>query len=116
MQVACLLRFVNQPLPEGDDYIDAEFAMIGADPGASDAAAALDLRQVVNALPDNLRLVVVLRFYGGCGAYAVADNDHSIWGWGKASSEYEAKNRAETEVRNRGGTSATIRVWGCNGA
>ncbi len=56
---------LNQPLPEGDDYADAEFAMIGADPGASDAAAALDLRQVVNALPDDLRLVVVLRFYGG---------------------------------------------------
>ena len=39
--------------------------VIGADPGASDAAAALDLRQAVNALPDDLRLVVVLRFYGG---------------------------------------------------
>ena len=56
---------LNQPLPEGDEQIDAAFAVIGADPGASDAATALDLRQAVNALPDDLRLVVVLRFYGG---------------------------------------------------
>ena len=58
---------------------------------------------------------VVLRFYGGCGAYAVSDSDSSIWGWGKAANGEDAQNRAEQEVRSRGGKASTIRVWGCNG-
>src|SRR5262249_3454951 len=56
---------LTQPLPDDDEHADAMLAVIGADPGASDAAVALDLRQAVNVLPADLRLVVVLRFYGG---------------------------------------------------
>jgi RNA polymerase sigma factor (sigma-70 family) len=56
---------LTEPLPdESDGDASGVLALLGADPGASDAAA-LDLRQAVNALPDDLRLVVVLRFYGG---------------------------------------------------
>ena len=58
-------RRLTEPLPEDET---AAFALLGADPGASDAAAALDLRQAVNALPEDLRLVVVLRYYGGMDA------------------------------------------------
>ncbi|MBX7249317.1 MAG: DUF4189 domain-containing protein [Caulobacteraceae bacterium] len=59
---------------------------------------------------------VVLRFYTGCGAYAVSDRDTSIYGWAKAPDAATAKARAQQEVRNRGGgKSITIRVWGCNG-
>jgi hypothetical protein len=57
---------------------------------------------------------VVLRFYGGCGAYAVERGNDSLYGWGKAATEYEAKQRAEREVRRRGGRDVVIRVWGCN--
>ncbi len=62
-------RRLTEPLPEASREEDAGvLALLGADPGTSDAAAALDLRQAVNALPDELRLVVVLRFYGGMDA------------------------------------------------
>lgn len=57
---------------------------------------------------------VVVRFYGGCGAYAVERGNNSLYGWGTASSAFAAKQRAETEVRNRGGRDVVIRVWGCN--
>lgn len=62
-------RRLTEPLPE-ESHEDAGnvLALLGADPGTSDAAAALDLRQSVNALPEDLRLVVVLRFYGGMDA------------------------------------------------
>lgn len=57
---------LTEPLPEAsDEDATGVLALLGADPGASDAAAALDLRQAVNALPEDLRLIVVLRFYGG---------------------------------------------------
>jgi RNA polymerase sigma-70 factor (ECF subfamily) len=61
-------RRLTEPLPEGDAEAGSVLALLEADPGASDAAAALDLRQAVNALPADLRLVVVLRFYGGMNA------------------------------------------------
>lgn len=61
-------RRLTEPLPEQETEA---FALLGADPGASDATAALDLRQAVNALPDDLRLVVVLRYYGGMDATEV---------------------------------------------
>lgn len=64
-------RRLTEPLPEGDEEAGGGLALLGADPGASDAAAALDLRQAVNSLPDDLRLVVVLRFYGGMDATEV---------------------------------------------
>lgn len=62
-------RRLTEPLPNtGDEDEACILAQLEADPGASDAAAALDLRQAVNALPEDLRLVVVLRFYGGMDA------------------------------------------------
>lgn len=42
-----------------------EPALLTADPGASDATAALDLRRAINSLDVDLRLVVVLRHYAG---------------------------------------------------
>jgi hypothetical protein len=59
---------------------------------------------------------IVLRFYRGCGAYAVAGNDNSIYGWGKAADGATAKSRALAEVSARGGRNNVVRVWGCNGA
>jgi RNA polymerase sigma-70 factor, ECF subfamily len=47
-----------------DDH-PGEPALLTADPGASDAAAALDLRQAINSLDADLRLVVALRHYAG---------------------------------------------------
>jgi RNA polymerase sigma-70 factor (ECF subfamily) len=54
-----------EPLPEDDSRL---FARIEGDPGASDHTGALDLRAAVSALPDDLRLVVALRYYGGMDA------------------------------------------------
>ena len=59
----------TQPLP--DDETAAAFALLDADPGASDATAALDLRLAVNALPDDLRVIVMLRYFGGMDATEV---------------------------------------------
>lgn len=61
-------RRLTQPLPEEDT---AGFALLGADPGASDATAVLDLRLAVNALPDDLRVIVMLRYFGGMDATEV---------------------------------------------
>jgi RNA polymerase sigma-70 factor (ECF subfamily) len=38
-------------------------ALLGADPGASDHTGALDLRQAINRLDADLRVVLVLRYY-----------------------------------------------------
>lgn len=54
-----------QPLPEDESQ---PLAILDADPGTSDHAGALDLRAAVNALPSDLRAVVVLRFYAGLDA------------------------------------------------
>jgi RNA polymerase sigma-70 factor (ECF subfamily) len=54
----------DTPLAEDDDGP----ALLGGDPGASDAAASLDLRAAVNALEPGLRIVVVLRHYAGLDA------------------------------------------------
>jgi RNA polymerase sigma-70 factor (ECF subfamily) len=62
---------LTEPLPDSDEEAGGDLALLEADPGASDAAAALDLRQAVTALPEDLRLVVVLRFYGGMNATEV---------------------------------------------
>ena len=53
------------PLP--DDAPDL-LAVLDADPGTSDHTGALDLRAAINALPSDLRTVVVLRFYAGLDA------------------------------------------------
>jgi RNA polymerase sigma factor (sigma-70 family) len=53
-------RARTQPMPEGDE---AALAVLDADPGASDHAGALDLRQAINRLDTDLRVVLVLRYY-----------------------------------------------------
>jgi RNA polymerase sigma-70 factor (ECF subfamily) len=60
-----------ETLPDDDS---AELlASLEADPGASDHTGALDLRHAVNALGEELRVVVVLRYYAGLNATEVAD-------------------------------------------
>jgi hypothetical protein len=58
---------------------------------------------------------VVLRFKGGCGAYAADQaKGSSVYGWGTAIRRQEAENRAWDEARQRGATNLVTRVWGCN--
>lgn len=58
---------------------------------------------------------VVLRFTGGCGAYAVdTAKGSTIYGWGTSATRAEAENRAWSEASKRGGTHIVTRVWGCN--
>lgn len=57
-----------QPLPDDDAHL---VALLDLDPGTSDHTGALDLRAALNALPDELRGVVLLRFYGGLDATEV---------------------------------------------
>lgn len=59
-------RRLTEPLDESD--ASETLVMLDADPGTSDYSAALDLRQLVNTLDDDLRLIVVLRFYAGMDA------------------------------------------------
>lgn len=59
-------RRMNLPLIAGEG--DEALAVLNGDPGASDAAASLDLRAAVNALPPELRIVVALRHYAGMDA------------------------------------------------
>jgi RNA polymerase sigma-70 factor (ECF subfamily) len=47
--------------------------MLETDPGTSNHTGALDLRAAVNALPDDLRLVVILRYYAGLDATEVGE-------------------------------------------
>ncbi len=61
-------RLVQSLYPESDaDPI----ALLGNDPGASDHTAALDLREAINSLDPDYRLVVVLRYYAGMDATEV---------------------------------------------
>jgi RNA polymerase sigma factor (sigma-70 family) len=52
-------------LPDDDSHL---LALLDLDPGSSDHTGALDLRAAVNTLPDELRGVVMLRFYAGLDA------------------------------------------------
>ncbi len=61
-------RSLTQPL---FDETDESLAIFDDDPGASDATAALDLRQAINRLDMDLRVVVVLRYYAGMDATEV---------------------------------------------
>jgi RNA polymerase sigma factor (sigma-70 family) len=54
-----------QSPPEDDPHLLADLEL---DLGTSDHADALDLRAAVNALPDEVRTVVVLRFFAGLDA------------------------------------------------
>jgi RNA polymerase sigma-70 factor, ECF subfamily len=56
--------------PLSDDMSMEQLALISDDPGASDHAAALDLRRAINTLDEDLRLVVALRYYAGMDATA----------------------------------------------
>jgi hypothetical protein len=60
---------------------------------------------------------VVLRFTGGCGAFAADQaKGSSVYGWGLGTSRQAAENRAWDEARQRGATNLMTRVWGCNSA
>ncbi len=59
-------RRLTEPLDavEGEAFV----ALFAEDPGASDHAAALDLRRAIGELEGELRLVVALRYYAGLDA------------------------------------------------
>jgi RNA polymerase sigma-70 factor, ECF subfamily len=59
-----------EALPEESSEL---LAALEADPGGSDHTGMLDLRHAVNALNDDLRCVVVLRYYAGMDATAVGE-------------------------------------------
>jgi RNA polymerase sigma-70 factor (ECF subfamily) len=61
-------RRLTEPLYDDEA---APLAMRGGDPGASDHANAIDLRGAIDTLDDDLRLVVVLRYYSGMDATEV---------------------------------------------
>jgi hypothetical protein len=58
---------------------------------------------------------IVLRFNSGCAAYAADQaNGSTAYGWATAGSAGAAQGQAQSECRQRGGSSCTVRVWGCN--
>jgi RNA polymerase sigma-70 factor (ECF subfamily) len=61
-----------QSLPE-DEESSHFLAVLDTDPGTSDHTGALDLRAAINALPSDLRTVVVLRFYAGLDATEIGE-------------------------------------------
>jgi hypothetical protein len=64
---------------------------------------------------DGSKCHVVLRFTGGCGAYAAdTARGSTAYGWGTARTRADAESRAHSEARNRGATNVVTRVWGCN--
>jgi hypothetical protein len=76
-----------------------------------------DRRALAECQRNGGRCQVVLRFTGGCGAYAADQaKGSSVYGWGTARSRQDAENRARGEARTRGGTNVVTRVWGCNSA
>ncbi len=63
-----------QPLPEELDGEQVHpLAVLDADPGTSNHTRALDLRAAINALPNDLRIVVVLRYYAGLDATEIGE-------------------------------------------
>jgi RNA polymerase sigma-70 factor (ECF subfamily) len=58
-------RRANLPLTADSTQL---LGTLDADPGDSDYASALDLRQAVNGLAPELRMVVALRYYAGMDA------------------------------------------------
>jgi RNA polymerase sigma factor (sigma-70 family) len=61
-------RRLTEPLHDDEA---APLALLGGDPGASDHANAIDLRGAIDTLDEDLRLVVVLRYYSGMDATEV---------------------------------------------
>lgn len=63
-------RRLSEPL---EDANQRPLAYIVSHPGASFPTAALDLRNAINQLDDPLRVVVVLRYYGGLDATEIGE-------------------------------------------
>lgn len=61
-------RRLNESLDEAATETDVPAALFSDDPGASDHAAALDLRHAVSQLDAELRTVVALRYFAGLDA------------------------------------------------
>jgi RNA polymerase sigma-70 factor (ECF subfamily) len=61
-------RRLNASLNEAEAESDIPVALFSDDLGASDHAAALDLRSAINQLDTDSRAVVALRYYGGLDA------------------------------------------------
>jgi RNA polymerase sigma-70 factor, ECF subfamily len=61
-------RRLNDSLDEAEAEADIPAALFGDDPGASDHAAALDLRHAISQLDAELRTVVALRYFAGLDA------------------------------------------------
>jgi RNA polymerase sigma-70 factor (ECF subfamily) len=62
---------MTEPLRETE--ADISVALFAADPGASDHAAALDLRHAIGELDAELRVVVALRYYAGLDATEIGN-------------------------------------------
>ncbi len=52
---------------------DWQLATLEADPGTSDHLGSLDLRRAINELGDDIRIAVVLRYYGGLDANEIGE-------------------------------------------
>jgi RNA polymerase sigma-70 factor (ECF subfamily) len=61
-------RRFNESLDEVEMEVDIPAALLSDDPGASDHAAALDLRTAISQLDAELRAVVALRYFAGLDA------------------------------------------------
>jgi len=61
-------RRLNESLDEAETEADIPAALFSDDPGASDHAAALDLRHAISQLDAELRAVVALRYFAGLDA------------------------------------------------
>jgi RNA polymerase sigma-70 factor (ECF subfamily) len=61
-------RRLNESLDETEREVDIPSALFSDDPGASDHAAALDLRHAISQLDAELRTVVALRYFAGLDA------------------------------------------------
>jgi len=66
-------RRLTEPLLEVETEADIPAALFAADPGASDHAAALDLRHAIGELDAELRVVVALRYYAGLDATEIGN-------------------------------------------
>ena len=60
------------PLPAEDTPAASLFATVSTNPGSSDHTGALDLRRVLDHLPADYRIVVVLRYYAGMDGAEIA--------------------------------------------
>ncbi len=70
-------RNLTEPLPADSDLgrtgatvrgLSDSLSRFGADPGTSDFTGALDLRQAINQLDEQMRIIIALRYYAGMDA------------------------------------------------